>query len=129
MDNSVLLIDNKCFGDSFLLTNVRPINYVDGKRVEQPVGYTYEVCVRTLRNDKLSVKIMGEQLMGAPSLVQDLYVTFAGLLVHPYVNRDGRIALTASATGIKAVPPKDPIDVTVTASANADKTGAGKQHH
>ncbi len=104
MNTSNLLIDPSCLGDVFQLTDVRPIIYADGKRLDAPTGYTYEVCIRALKNDKLAVKIAGAQLMEAPSTMQDVYVQFDGLRVRPYVTRDARLALTATASSIKAVP-------------------------
>ncbi len=98
-----LFIDPSCLGDAMQLVDVRPIMYADGKRLDAPVGNTYEVCVRALRNDKLAVKIMGAQQMEQPSTMQDIYVQFDDLRVRPYVTREGRLALTATATGIKPV--------------------------
>ena len=92
-------LDPRCVGDA-MLVSVRPINYQDGKRVDEPVGHTYEVVLPEHGYDKLGVKIEGKRLMEAPS-EGFVAVDFDKLVVRPYVTRDGRLAYTASAAGIR----------------------------
>ena len=114
MINSELRLDPGCLGNILQLVEVSPNYYSEGKRLEVPNGYKYAVCVQAHRNDKLSVTIPGAQLMETPSTMTDVYVAFDGLTVRPYVDRNGRLALTATATGIRKV--KRP-----SLSAEADK--------
>lgn len=100
---SELKLDNTCLGDLLQLVEVTPNLYENGQRVDSPRGYRYSVCVRAHRNDKLGVLIPGPQAMETPSTMQDVYVEFVDLVVRPYVDRNGRLALTATASGIKQV--------------------------
>lgn len=103
MIQSELKLDNACLGDLLQLVEVTPNLYENGQRVDSPRGYRYSVCVRAHRNDKLGVLISGPQAMETPSTMQDVYVEFTDLVVRPYVDRNGRLALTATASGIKQV--------------------------
>lgn len=98
-----LKIDPACLGDTLQLMDVTPNLYENGQRLAAPNGYKYSVCVRAHRNDKLSVLIPGAQLMETPSTMLDVFVEFTDLVVRPYVDRTGRLAFTATASGIKAV--------------------------
>lgn len=101
MITSMLYLALSCLGAT-LLVDVRPYyTYTDGVRGQTPVGYVYDVCLPVHKMDKLAVKIEGQRLMDAP---QDgaREVEFAGLVVRPYVDRNGHLAVTATATGIKA---------------------------
>ncbi len=122
MNNSELFIDNHCLGETLQLVAVRPFLSADGKRHDVPIGYTYDVCIRAHQNDKIGVKIMGAQQLEQPSTMQDVYVVFDGLRVRPYVTREGRLALTATATGIKPVQRS-------TAEIEASAEKADKQRH
>ena len=100
MINTLLTLDNKCLGSSMQLVEVTPNLYANGQRLENPNGYKYSVCLREHRNDKLSVTILGTQMMDTPSTMADVFVSFDNLVVRPYVDRNGRLAFTASASGI-----------------------------
>jgi hypothetical protein len=102
-----LVIENKCLGDTLQLVDVTPDLYSDGQKLSSPCGYKYEVCVRAHRNDKLTVRIPGMQLMEAPSTMQDVFVTFDDLVVRPYVDRTGHLAVSATATSIKVASHHD----------------------
>ena len=106
MDNRKLLIDNSSLGTSqMLLVAVRPAyDYVDGKRSEQ-TGFFYDTCLVKHGLSRVSVRITGKQLIEAPEQ-GFISVEFTDLLVRPYVGRDGRLALTATASAIKAVNTK-----------------------
>lgn len=103
MINSNLKLDNKCLGDILQLVEVTPNLYENGQRLTAPNGYKYSVCVRAHRNDKLNVLIPGAQLMETPSTMLDVFVEFTDLIVRPYADRTGRLAFTATASGIKPV--------------------------
>ena len=59
------------------------------------------------RYDKLVIKILGAQLMDSPVSGNEPQVAFEGLKVRPYVDRTGRMAYTASATGVRVVSNDD----------------------
>lgn len=103
MNTREIRLDNNCLGKQMLLVAVTPDMYVNGQRVADPVGYRYDVCLRAHGMDKLSVRIPGAQQMDAPAPEADVYVRFDGLVVRPYVAQTGRLAFTASATGIHPV--------------------------
>ncbi len=107
MNTKNLYLAPECLGNKFLLVDVTPNYYSGSTRMAEPVGFRYAVCVPALSMEKLCVKIAGQQLMDAPAFEQPVYVAFEGLRVHPYVNINGRMALTASATGIRAINGKD----------------------
>ena len=105
MINNLLYLAIACIGQT-LLVDIRPYyNYTDGVRSQAPVGYIYDVCLPLHKMDKLSVKIEGKQLMDAPQ-GGAIPVEFVNLIARPYVDRNGRLAVTATANGIKAVNDK-----------------------
>ena len=105
MINNLLCLAIACIGQT-LLVDIRPYyNYTDGVRSQDPVGYIYDVCLPMHKMDKLSVKIAGKQLMDAP-LNGAIPVEFIDFNARPYVDRNGRLAVTATANGIKAVNDK-----------------------
>lgn len=105
MINNLLCLAIACIGQT-LLVDIRPYyNYTDGVRSQDPVGYIYDVCLPMHKMDKLSVKIAGKQLMDAP-LNGAIPVEFIHFNARPYVDRNGRLAVTATANGIKAVNDK-----------------------
>ena len=105
MINNLLCLAIACIGQT-LLVDIRPYyNYTDGVRSQDPVGYIYDVCLPLHKMDKLSVKIEGKQLMDAPQ-GGAIPVEFVNLIARPYVDRNGRLAVTATANGIKAVNDK-----------------------
>lgn len=54
-------------GDSYILAEITPSYvYVDGKRVGEPVGYTYTVILPARKYESLRVRIDG------PLLIEDL---------------------------------------------------------
>lgn len=53
--------------------------------------------------DKLTVKIPGAPLLQAPISGSEPQVEFNDLQVRPYVDRTGRMAYTASASGVRVV--------------------------
>ena len=105
MNTKELRLDNACLGQQMLLVAIVPDMYVNGQRVSEPVGYRYDVCLRAHGMDKLSVRISGRQQMDAPLPEADVYVRFENLTVRPYVNGNGRLALTATASAIRPVDP------------------------
>lgn len=105
MISNLLYLAIACIGQT-LLVDIRPYyDYTDNVRSQDPVGYIYDVCLPMHKMDKLFVKIPGKQLMDAP-LNGALPVEFANLHARPYVDRNGRLAVTATANGIKAVNDK-----------------------
>ena len=107
MNNKELRLDNACLGKQMLLVGVTPDLYANGQRLDVPVGYRYDVCLRSHGMDKLSVKIPGAQQIDAPNPEADVYVRFDDLSVRPYVNGNGRLALTATASAIHPVPGRE----------------------
>lgn len=107
--NNVFL-DTTNFGPMTLFS-VRP-NMYDDNNVEQakPVGFKYGVVLPEQEFEKLYVKIPGPQLLETPLSGHGPQVEFTDLRVKPYVDRNGRMAFSATAAGIKVV----------------DATGAGK---
>lgn len=103
MNIKEIKLDNECLGKQMLLVGITPDLYVNGQKVTDPVGYRYDVCLRSHGMDKLSVRIPGAQQMDVPAPEADVYVRFEGLVVRPYVAQNGRLAFTASATGIRPV--------------------------
>ena len=105
MISNLLYLAIACIGQT-LLVDIRPYYaYTDSVRSQDPVGYIYDVCLPMHKMDKLFVKIPGKQLMDAP-LNGALPVEFVNLHARPYVDRNGRLAVTATANGIKAVNDK-----------------------
>lgn len=100
MNSKELKMENGCFG-KMMLVEVRPINYVEGTKVDTPVGHAYIVTLPRHSFDKLTVKIDGPAKMAAP---EEGYVEvrFTDLVIRPYV-RDGRVAFTATATDVHPV--------------------------
>ncbi len=100
MISSILFLAVACIGD-MLLVDVRPYYaYTDNVRGQTPVGYAYVVCLPLHKMDKLSVKIEGPQRMDAPP-DGAIPVEFDGFVAKPYVDRNGRLAVTATATNIR----------------------------
>lgn len=97
-------LSEKCIG-SLILVDAHPDYYGDSKtRSEAPVGTRYEVMMPLHRFEKLTVKVPGEQQVETPLSGSEPHVEFADLRVKPYVDsRTGRLAFTASATGIKVI--------------------------
>lgn len=98
-----IFLDRESLGCTVLINVVPDFYGSDKNRHEEPVGYKYEVMLPTHRYDKLAVKIPGPQLLEAPVSGHEPMVEFADLRVKPYVDHSGRLAFTASATGIKVV--------------------------
>lgn len=93
----------KCIGPAILF-DVKANYYNEANELqESPVGYKYSVVLPQQSFDKLTVKIPGTQLLEAPMSGHEIVVEFDELKVKPYVDRNGRLAFTASATGIKVI--------------------------
>ena len=108
MISSNLYLDPTCLGPMILIA-VTPDYYgSDKERHADPQGYKYEVMLPQHRYDKLTVKILGVQQMECPVSGNEPQVEFADLRVRPYVDRTGRMAYTASATGVKSVADDKP---------------------
>ena len=107
MNNSLIRIDPVSIG-STVLVGVTPDLYGSDKvRHDVAVGYKYEVMLPSHRFDKLTVKIPGLQLMDTPVSGHEPTVDFENLVIKPYVDRNGRLAFTATATGVKVVATGD----------------------
>lgn len=108
MNNANLYLSPECLG-TIILVSVSPDYYgLDKERHAEIQGYKYEVMLPQHRYDKLVIKILGAQLMDSPISGNEPQVTFEGLRVRPYVDRTGRMAYTASATGVKSVADDKP---------------------
>ena len=100
MNNTLIGIDPTCLGPMILI-GVSPDYYGAGREKHaDPQGYKYEVMLPLHRFDKLIVKIAGQQQMDAPVSGHEPEVTFVALHVKPYVDRNGRMAFSATADGI-----------------------------
>ena len=103
MNNANLYLDPACLG-AMVLVAVSPDYYgSDKERHADPQGHKYEVMLPQHRYDKLTVKIPGAQQLECPVSGNEPRVEFLDLKVRPYVDRTGRMAYTASATGIKVI--------------------------
>ena len=103
MINANLYLAPACLGP-MILVSVSPDYYgTDKERHADPQGHKYEVMLPAHRYDKLTVKIPGTQQLECPVSGSEPQVVFEGLNVRPYVDRTGRMAYTASATGIKVI--------------------------
>lgn len=103
MNTSNLYLDRACLGPMILIA-VSPDYYgSDKERHADPQGSKYEVMLPAHRYDKLVIKISGSQLLECPVSGHEPQVEFSELKVRPYVDRTGRMAYTASATGIKVI--------------------------
>ena len=108
MINANLYLAPECLGTMILIA-VTPDYYgSDKERHADPQGHKYEVMLPAHRYDKLVIKILGVQLMDSPISGSEPQVEFSDLRVRPYVDRTGRMAYTASATGARVVPDDKP---------------------
>lgn len=99
----IATISNESLGTTQLV-GVTPDYYgADKMRHDTPQGYKYEVVLPAQRYERLTVKIPGAQLLETPLSGHEPTVEFADLRVKPYVDHAGRLAFTASATGIKVI--------------------------
>ena len=102
MNNTLICIDPACLG-TMILIGVTPDYYgADREKHAEPQGYKYEVMLPLHRYDKLSVKIAGLQQIDEPISGHEPEVVFKDLKVRPYVDRNGRMAYSATADGIAA---------------------------
>ena len=98
-----VVIDNACLG-TFRLVDVVPDFYGSStERQKDPQGYKYDVLMPDQKSEKILIKIPGKQLMEVPLSGHEPTVEFEGLVIKPYVDRNGRLAFSATATGIKVV--------------------------
>ena len=103
-----LYLAPECLG-SMILIGVIPDYYgLDKEKHSDPQGHKYEVMLPQHRYDKLVIKIPGTQLLDSPVSGSEPQVVFEGLNVRPYVDRTGRMAYTASATGVRVVSDDKP---------------------
>lgn len=93
-----LKFDVSCLGCK-LLVDVTPVyEYKDNERTDRCVGYRYIVVLPEMRYERLGVRVDGKQLMEKPE--DYAVVEFTGLELNAY-DRDGRIQISAKATGIQ----------------------------
>lgn len=103
MINTDLYLAAECLGNMVLVT-VTPDYYGETKEKHaEAQGFKYEVMLPAHRYDKLTVKIAGAQQLEPPISGHEPQVEFRTLRVHPYVDRTGRMAYTASAAAVKVV--------------------------
>lgn len=106
MDAKKIAIDIRCLGTEMLCVGVKPYYAytADGQRGGVQ-GQAYDVCLPAHAYDHLTVKIAGDPQLEVPE-GGCVAVVLIDLVVRPYVGRDGRMAYTATASAIKAVPHK-----------------------
>lgn len=108
MISSNLYLNPTCLGPMILIA-VTPDYYGSDKdRHADPQGYKHEVMLPAHRYDKLVIKISGAQLLECPVSGHEPQVEFTDLRVRPYVDRTGRMAYTASATGVRVIADDKP---------------------
>ena len=89
-------------GDSFILTDISPVyNYVDGKRVGDPVAYSYTVILPQRKYETLRVRIAGDCLMAVPDDPVEVKVDNLQLEIK-WSAHDGNY-IAGTATGIAPV--------------------------
>lgn len=103
MNNANLYLAPACLGPMVLISVVPDYYGTDKEKHSDPQGHKYEEMLPAHRYDKLMVKIPGAPLLQAPISGSEPQVEFNDLQVRPYVDRTGRIAYTASATGVRVV--------------------------
>ena len=103
MIHSNLYLAPACLGTMILVSVVPDYYGIDKERHAEPQGHKYEVMLPVHRYDKLVIKIPGSQLLESPVSGSEPQVEFTDLRVRPYVDRTGRMAFTASATGVRVV--------------------------
>lgn len=108
MINSNLYLAPACLGTMILVSVIPDYYGTDKERHADPQGYKYETMMPAHRYDKLTIKIAGQQLIESPVSGSEPQVEFLDLRVRPYVDRTGRMAYTASATGVRVVPADKP---------------------
>lgn len=96
-----LYLDNESLGPKMQLVDVRADMYLNGQRQDTAHGYVYDVVLPSHKYDHLAVHISGDVQLEAPSTMQTIMVEFDELRVRPYVDRSGRLALTATAKSIR----------------------------
>ena len=98
-----LIVDNRCLGSEFLVTDVGPyFAYVDGQRTDKVDGYKYAAILPNRQFARLDVKIPGTKLLDVPA-GQYISVAFDDLVVKLYFDNNRRIQLTAKAESVHAV--------------------------
>ena len=107
MINANLYLAPACLGAMILVSVVPDYYGTDKERHAEPQGHKYEVMLPAHRYDKLVIKILGAQLMDSPVSGSEPQVEFTELKMRPYVDRTGRMAYTASATGVRVVSNDD----------------------
>lgn len=108
LNNSTMkqvIVDPATLGAKLRLCGVYPYyEYIDGRRTDNLLGYSYTVTCSGFSGDKLSVKIPGKQLLSTDAL--DKLVRFSGLQVGIYPSyvkgQHGidAVGIKATATGI-----------------------------
>lgn len=106
MDAKKIAIDNRCLGKEMLCVGVAPYYDYDanGQR-SKLLGQAYDICLPYHAYDHIKCKVPGEPQIEVPE-GGCVPVVLTDLIVRPYVGRDGRLAYSATASGIKAVPNK-----------------------
>lgn len=107
MINANLYLAPACLGTMILVSVIPDYYGVDKDRHADPQGYKYETMLPSHKYDKLTVKIPGTQLLESPVSGNEPQVAFEDLRVRPYVDRTGRMAYTASATGVRVAGDAD----------------------
>ena len=103
-----LIIDNRCLGSEFLVTDVGPyFAYVDGQRTDKVDGYKYAAILPNRQFARLDVKIPGAKLLDVPA-GQYIPVAFDDLVVKLYFDNNRRIQLTAKAESVHAIEADKP---------------------
>lgn len=96
-----LVIDiNKTFGNTLLLTNVRPAyKYDGGKRLNDIEGYRYEIVLTERKFEKVTVKVSGQCKFNVP-IESPIRVEFDNLDVKLYWHA-GTYDIAATASDIR----------------------------
>lgn len=107
MDAKKIYLDNRCLGKEMLCVGVAPYYDYDANGQRSKIlGQAYDICLPDHAFDHIRVKVQHNEPQIEVPEGGYVPVVLTDLVVRPYVGRDGRLAYTASASGIKAVPNK-----------------------
>lgn len=89
-------------GKSFILTDIKPIyNYVEGRKVGEPIGNTYTVVLPERKFETLRIRIDGPILLDGPENGIPVKINNLRLDIKWSAKEGNYIAATAS--GIEAI--------------------------
>lgn len=107
---NLIRLDNRDFGNQFILTAIRPsYRYIEGNKTQDITGINYEVALPKLSFEKIRVKVEGDQEISEEVLESSNFieVAFEDLEAHFYfVNGNVGVSATAKSVKMLNVPKK-----------------------